>query len=132
MCLRYHAAYAVGDVAHLHAGLSGHAEQVDVVSAVVHLLHECDGQHHGLFVAAVDVHVAVAVVDTHHIIIYGVDAYELTAWVASAGEERLVHLLADDADLASLTDVHLVDVSSVEHLRRSDLLHVGHHALHGA
>ena len=117
----------VGDVAHRYAGLGGDVKEIDVCAAVIHLLHERERHEDGAFVIAVDVHSAVAVVDAHNAVVDRVDA---SAGVASLREEILIDLLADYTHLASLSNVHFVDVASVAQVGRNHLSHLRRDALH--
>ncbi len=132
MGLCHDGAYAALHLRGAVAGAKRHAEQVNAVAAVVGLLHQGDGHHHGLVGTAVDAHRAVGVVDAHHLVVGGVDLYALSAGVSPAGKQTLVDALADDTDAAPVGDVHLVDVSPVVELGRFHLGIVGQHALERA
>ena len=120
---------AVGDFRHHHALSAGDGYQVDSVASVIGLLHE--GQRQGdtraVFTTDVDT-LAHVVVNAYYLIIYIVNADALAAGVATTWEQFLIGLLLDDAHLAVVTDIGLVDVSAVEHLRLVHALIVGHSA----
>ena len=125
--------HSLGDAAHHHARLTGGSDDVDGGSAVV------GGAEHGLrngdgFVGSTaEVHaISRAVIHTHHRVIGGIHSHALAARVTAAGEEGLVNLFADDANLALAAHIHLVDVSAVKHFRCGNLGVIGIHALRAA
>ena len=123
------AADAAAELAEHHAGTAREADDVYLVTEVIGLLHERDGQDDALLCRTVDVHVAGTVVHADNTVVERVDAYELSAGIAATGKERLIDLLAEHAYLAVLCHVHRVDIAAIV---EAGLLHlgvVGFHAL---
>ena len=125
--------HSLGDAAHHHTRFTGGGNDVDGGSAIV------GGAEHGLrngdgFVGSTaEVHaISRAVIHTHHRVISGIHSHALAARVTTAGEEGLVNLFADDANLALAAHIHLVDVSAVKHFRHGNLGVVGIYALRAA
>ncbi len=103
------------------------------VTAVVGAAENRLGNGDGFIGSTAEVHaVARAVIYAHHRVIGGVHSHALAARVTAAGKEILVNLFADDANLALLAHIHLVDVSAVKHFRRGNLGVIRIHALRAA
>ena len=132
MRLGYNMAYLVGDVAHHHSWLSCYAYNVNAVSAVVYLLNERQRHKHRLLVVAIDIHVSVRIVYTHHTEVNRVDTDYISTRVASLRKQTLIHLFAYYTHLSPLIDVHLIDVSTIHHLGFANLLHFGQHTFDDA
>ena len=101
-----------------------------LVAGVVCLAEHCIWNGDYLVVASVDVDSAHLVIHSHNLIICRVETNTLPAWVSASGEEFLINLLTDDAHLASLAYVHLIEESTVVHYRGSDIGIVVAHSRH--
>ena len=99
-----------------HARLHREADHVDAVAQVVHLLHRGVGQGDGLRGLALYVDVALRRAHADDLVVHAVHLHVPSARVAPVFEEALVHALADDAYLAPLADVHVVDEAAIGHL----------------
>ena len=120
---------AAAEFAEYHTGTTCETDDVYLVTEVIGLLHERDGQDDTLLSRTVDVHITGTVVHTDDTVVERVDAYELSAGIAATGKERLIDLLAEHAYLAVLCHVHRVDIAAIV---EAGLLHlgvVGFHAL---
>ena len=96
----YHRAHTVGDRAHHHSWLCRDGEAMYLVARVVYFLEEGVRDGDELVGTAVDTDAVDLIVHTYHLIVSAIHPDAFPARVATAGEELLVNLLADDTHLA--------------------------------
>ena len=123
---------ARGNGAHSDTGTCCSTDEVDVITEVIGLLHERDGNDDALLSRTIDIHISVVVIHTYHAIIGGVDADELPTWVATSWEERLVDFLSDDADLSALCHIEIVEETAIIDFWRFNFCIVGQKTFHVA
>ena len=118
---------AVSKFRHDNSLAASNGNQVDSVAAAVGLLHESQGQGdaRSCLAAKADAFTHI-VIYTNNLVIDVVNADALAAGVTAAREQFLVGLLLNDAYLAVVTDIGLIDVSAVVHFRLVDTAEVGH------
>ena len=114
--------HPLGNAAHHYARFAGGGYDVYRLTPVISAAQNRLGQGDGFIGTTAEVHaVARAVIYAYHHIIGRIYSYALAARITSARKEILVNLFTDDANLALLAHIHLVDVSAVKHLWRRNL-----------
>ena len=98
---------------HLHAFLAGHADDVDIVAALVELGCHRERHHDRLGSTAVDADVAARIVHADNPQEYRAHLDVAAARVVAFREKIVVNPFADDADLALLLHVRIADGAAV-------------------
>ena len=125
--------HPLGNAAHHYARFAGGGYDVYCLTPVISAAQNRLGQGDGFIGTTAEIDaVARTVIYAYHHIIGRVNSYTLAARITAARKEILVNLFADDANLALLAHIHLVDVSAVKHFRRRNLCVVRIYALGAA
>ena len=112
--------YAGGYLTHNDTLSARSGYDINLVATIKRSLHHRDGDGDFFFRASTNINITRTIVYAHHFVIGRVDTYLLSAGVTTLLEEVFIHLLSDDTDLTMLTDIHLVEVTSVINLRCND------------
>ena len=113
---------ARGNLRHHHSLTTRDGNQVHLVATIIGLLNQGQRQGDLLFGTSVEVHTSAGiVVDTHHLIVGGVDADGLATRVSPLLEQFLVYLLTQHAHLPMVAHIHLVDIAAIVHPRRHNI-----------